>query len=126
MNERPLGVTIICFLGLLDAIGSLVMGVFAIASSGFVGSIVLWVGEKYILDGIMLIIAGILKSTIAFGLLFLKKWAWTLTMVLDGISIIWLFTKGISIASILVALIPIMVLVYLYLKKSSFVDCAQL
>ena len=120
MNERPLGVTIICFFGLLDAIGSLVIGVIGIASSGFVGSIVPWVGEKFISDGIMLIIAGILKSTIAFGLLFLKKWAWTLTMILDGISIIWLFTKGISYASILVALIPIMVLVYLYLKKSSF------
>jgi hypothetical protein len=72
-KHRPLGVTIIAVLNLIGGIIAIAVGVPALI-----------VGV-----GIVLIAVGIASLAMAYGLWKGKRWAWTITLILSGIGIIF-------------------------------------
>jgi uncharacterized membrane protein (DUF2068 family) len=72
-KHRPLGVTIIAALNVIAGLISIAVGIPALI-----------VGV-----GIVLIVVGIASLVMAYGLWKGRRWAWTITLILSGIGIIF-------------------------------------
>ncbi|WP_423745935.1 hypothetical protein V5735_08295 (plasmid) [Haladaptatus sp. SPP-AMP-3] len=76
-QSAPLGIKIICVLGALGALGGLLRGLGVLFSSP-IGLIV----------GTIVIVFAIAKLAVVWGLWTLKSWAWTLTIIVYGLSLL--------------------------------------
>ena len=118
-TKRPLGVTILCALGYIGSVLTVLAGIALLAfggatsSLGVVGAIL---GGMGAIAGVMLLAIGILGFFISRGLCNLKKWAWNVTMILEGLSVISSLVS-MNIAGII---IPAIILYYLYTQKEIF------
>lgn len=118
-SERPIGVTIICVLGYIGAILMALAGIAIMAFGGLAGSLGalgLLLGSTGIVAGVMLLAMGIITFVVTQGLWNLKKWAWTVTMILEGLSVL----GSLISLNIVGLIIPAIVLYYLYTKKEIF------
>ena len=117
--ERPLGVTIISVLGYIGAILMALAGIAMMAFGGLAGSLGalgLLLGSTGIIAGVVLIAMGIITFVVSTGLWNLKKWAWTVTMILEGLSVLGSL-MSVNIAGLI---IPVIIVYYLYTKKEIF------
>ena len=120
MNEtqkRPLGVTILAILMILMGLLTIVGGIIGLGVSTISSEL-----EVLALFGIMAIIIGILLLPAGYGLLKGKKWAWTLSIVLNIIGVILNLTGlagGESDAGTVIFSIAITALIIAYLMKPS-------
>jgi len=120
MAERPLGLTIICILGFIGAIigifGGIAMfglgAIFGGLISGMYGGLL---GTISWIVGIVILIISIISLYAIYGLWNMKKWAWTLTMILEIISII----LGLTALNPSI-IIPVIIVIYLWIKKDIF------
>lgn len=127
MAERPAGVTLIAiiFIGLgilsllwsglvfgVGGLSSLFGGIFNAESIASFGTSSTWAGFLGILSAALQIVAG-------FGLLALKKWAWILSLVSIGVTLVeglvGMFSSGLFVflCGVFGLLIPIAMLIYL-------------
>ena len=126
-RERPFGVAIIAVLEALDGILYLLIGIFMIVGGiAFASIIMKWInapitvfGTGMILIGVVggvLIIFGIIALIMAKGLWDGKGWAWTITLILNIIGLIFgiislIFTR--SGGGIIPLLINVIIIYYL-------------
>lgn len=119
--NRPLGVTIICILGwigsLLSILGGLaLLGIGALLGEvmgGGVGTLLATLGP---LIGVLVLVLGIVNFIVLYWLWQMKKQGWTWTMVLEVISLI----LSLAQMNIIGMIIPGIVVVYLWMKKDLF------
>jgi hypothetical protein len=101
MAKRPLGVTIICLIGWLGALLSVIGGLSTIWFFGL---------------GIISLILGVVTAIVLYWLWQMKKQGWMWTMVLEGIlllvALVQMDAVGVIVAGI--------VLVYLWMNKKLF------
>ncbi|HZB17033.1 MAG TPA: hypothetical protein VE445_07690 [Nitrososphaeraceae archaeon] len=85
IKKRPIGVTVIAILIIIDGILFLLAGIGAVA----VGSLFMLqnTGLVFVIIGAILLAVGIGYIVVSYGLLKGKRWAWTITMVLLFIGI---------------------------------------
>ena len=120
MAERPLGVTIICVLGFLGAILSILGGAVLL---GLGGAAITAIGTEAaaigglagILGGVILIV-GIVSLIVLYWLWNMKKIGWTIYMILEIIGIV----LNLVSLSIIGLIIPIIIVAYLWTKKDLF------
>lgn len=137
-RQRPFGVTLLAILEILVGIIYLfgALGSFLLAAVIDVQEIIDQLGQEFPMEiveaipsffaivGIALLIMAILWFVVAYGYLKGRGWAWTLSVVLLVISILFSVVSGIltfslgGLASMLVGIaIPVIVLVYLFQPK---------
>jgi hypothetical protein len=101
MAKRPLGVTIICLIGWLGALLSVIGGLSTIWFFGL---------------GTISLILGVVTAIVLYWLWQMKKQGWMWTMVLEGIlllvALVQMDAVGVIVAGI--------VLVYLWMNKKLF------
>ena len=121
MTERPLGLTIICIFGFVGAVLTIISGIemlFALGTtfSGETGGISDNVsGVTGSIIGIVALLISIVSFYAFYGLWNIKKWAWTLTVILEIINIIFdLISLNLAI------IIPVIVVIYLWMKRGIF------
>ncbi len=118
ISERPLGVTIISILGFIGA-GLLVLaGIAMLGFGGMMGSLGMMgglLGGVGAMMGIVLLASGILLFAVYYGLWNMKRWAWIVTMVLEGLGLL----SGLASMSISLV-VPAIILWYLWTKKDLF------
>lgn len=118
-SERPLGVTILSVLGYIGAILMALSGISVIAFGGLassLGVLGLMFGSVGIIAGVMLLAMGIITFAVSYGLWNLKKWAWTVAIILEGLSVL----GNLMSMSIVGIIIPVIVVYYLYTQKEIF------
>ena len=94
IKKRPIGVTIIAILIIIDGILLLLAGIGVIAvGSLFISEII---GLGFVIIGAILLAVGIGYIVVSYGLLKGKRWSWTITVVLLFIGI------AIDVASIII------------------------
>ena len=111
MADRPLGVTIICILGFLGAILTIITGAIVLVLGGIYTSIGLIASF-----GVLNLVIGTLLLLSFYWVWNLEKKGWTIVMILEAIGII---TSLLTFNIIGVAL-PLVVIIYLYTKKDIF------
>jgi len=124
--KRPTGVTVISVLAIIGA----VLGVLAalpflgITSFGFISGVsgqsgLLAIGSTLGLGiAVMWILVSVVQLVFGIGALQLRSWAWTLGIVLFGLTLLMyvasLVTVGITASAVVGALIAAVVIAYLY------------
>jgi hypothetical protein len=110
-QSAPLGIKIICVLAALGAIGSLLRGFGALFSSplGFV-------------VGAIVIVLALAKLSVVWGLWTLQSWAWTLTVVVYGLSLLMDVLRLLTghLAAIFGIVIGGLLLAYVYSKRDYY------
>lgn len=124
MAQRPTGVSVICILGFLGAIIEIVGGLGMVALGGLTGGIAIpemaavpgFLAGMLGIFGAILVVLGIASFVVIFWLWQMKKIGWTLTMILEIIGIL------LSLVSfnIIGLVIPVIIVIYLWLKKDLF------
>ena len=116
MAERPLGVTIICILQFIGAIGGIVIGALAVLLGLAIAS-----GLLLALGAVILVI-GIIAFFVTFGLWKLKSWAFWLTIIINIVSILSSISTALSgyPSAIGGLIIPLIVMIYLFTVKDHF------
>ncbi len=120
MADRPLGLTIICILGFIGAIIGILSGIAIFGVGAIFGSLAggtyggLFGAISWII-GIVTLVIGVVSLYAFYGLWNMKKWAWTLTMILEVISIIFGLTSFNP-----VIIISVIIVIYLWMKKDIF------
>lgn len=121
MAERPTGVTIICILGWIGAILSIIGGA-ALAFLGpflaaFVQEVPALVSGALLMGlGVVTLILGIVLLVAFYWLWQMKKTGWTIVMVLEIISLI----TGLVSLSWFQIIIALIIVLYLYTKRDLF------
>jgi len=121
MAERPLGVTIICILGFLGAIGTILGGIAALGF-GMVWGATAAGTEMAGFEGLFAILGGaflIIGIALLISLIWLwqmKKIGWTIVMILEIIGIILALVQ----MQIINLIIPVIIVAYLWMKKDLF------
>ncbi|VVB59990.1 Uncharacterised protein [uncultured archaeon] len=117
--ERPLGVTILSILGFIGA-GLLVLLGIAMVGLGsmmsYAGMLGVLFGGLGAFAGIFILVLGIVEFVINYGLWNMKKWAWTVTLILEGIGLL----SSLASLSILGIIISGVIVWYLWTKKDLF------
>lgn len=113
MAARPLGVTIICILGIIAALLAIAGGAGALMLGGLLG-IDLVMG----LSLVSLVVAIITLISLIW-LWQMKKMGWTLVMILEIISLI-IMIAGFSLMNTASIVIALIIVVYLYTKRTLF------
>ncbi len=120
-SERPLGVTIISVLGYIGAILMALVGIAMIGFGGGIAGSLGVIGAMFggigIVAGVMLLAMSVIAYVVSRGLWNLKKWAWTVTMILEGLSLL----GSLMSMNIVGIIIPAIIVYYLYTKKEIFV-----
>ena len=120
MAERPLGVSIICILGFLGAILSILAGVALLALPSLTevagAEIPVLFGGFPEIAGIIVLIIGIATLIALVWLWQMKKIGWTIIMVLEIISIIMAIVQ----MQMVNLIIPLIIIIYLWTKKDLF------
>jgi alpha-glucoside transport system permease protein len=104
--KRPLGVTIIAILEFLAGVANLLLGVLAIVLSWTLGFNLFW--------SILLIVLGSLALVLGAGMLMLKEWGWTGTLVLQGLNALSIAVFAILGGSLWVGLVLILNVIIIY------------
>ncbi|HLC39746.1 MAG TPA: hypothetical protein VJJ76_02590 [archaeon] len=118
---RPLGITIICVLGWLSALIAILGGLalFGITTGlgtvigGVPGGVLAGLGS---VAGLLIFVLGIATAYVLYGLWQMKKWGWTWTMVLEGISLL-IALPSFNIVGIA---IPAIIIFYLWTNQKRF------
>jgi uncharacterized membrane protein (DUF2068 family) len=99
-GKRPIGVTLIVILKILDGLWGLASGCALLAGGGALAAVILrfvrdappWVGEilggALAVVGLILIFFSLLDFVLAWGVWTLRRWAWWLTMIEAVLSIL--------------------------------------
>ena len=131
-RHRPLGVSIIAIILIIQAIFELLIGILAIVAIFAIGHVITTHGHTTTgsvvdvlggtLGGISLVI-GILTLIFALGLWMLKRWAFWLTVIIEAISLVrhllGFFHPNSSTASIVIGLIiPVVILLYFLVDRN--------
>ncbi|MGL5059577.1 MAG: hypothetical protein ACRC62_06310 [Microcoleus sp.] len=96
-NNRPQSVTVLAILQLISGICSLLDGLFILLFAGIFGGLGVAIGGARVgavIGGFIAIFAaialaiGLVSFILTWGLLQLKSWAWTLTLLVHAIAII--------------------------------------
>ncbi len=115
-KRRPLAVTIIAILSIITGIISIVVGLAPLAIGAFVPelSILLFA------SGGVLIAIGIGYLVVSYGLLKGKGWAWTVTLILSFIGIVFgiISIVGGNFFSIIQLVINVAIVYFLYRPQS--------
>lgn len=124
--RRPLGVTILAVLLTIQGIVEIIIGIIALLAISTIGHIVTAHGHTTIgtvvdvfggvLGGISIVV-GVLTLIFAWGMWALKRWAYWLTIIIEGISLVRHLLEFAhphpAVASIVIGLIiPVVILVY--------------
>jgi hypothetical protein len=104
-RETPLGVYLIAILGGIGA----VLG--AIGSLGLVA-----MGGGFALLGVLLLVLSVAHLYVLVGLVRLRPWAWTWTLVIEGVSALLNLAGG----DVLAVLISAVVIAYLFARADYF------
>lgn len=118
-QERPLGVTVICILGWIGAILSIIGGIgiaFLGPLLGAFAEVPAMAGVVVGFLGIVTLILGLVLLVAFYWLWQMKKTGWTIVMVLEIIGII-MSLVSLNIWNII---IPVIIVLYLYTKKDLF------
>jgi hypothetical protein len=106
-NNRPQSVTILAILQLISGIFSLLDGLFILLFAGIFGGIGVALGGARVgtvIGGFIAIFAaialaiGVVSFILTWGLLQLKSWAWTVTLLVHAIAIVSQLAKMFSSA----------------------------
>jgi uncharacterized membrane protein YidH (DUF202 family) len=135
MDERPLGITVICILGWLEAfliflvgLALIAFGIFGASLLGSIfgtylqaGSILNLVSEIAEVLGIVLIVLGILSSVFVYWLWKMQKrgWKWALYSQIFSI-VIGILETYLDPTFLLSLIIPVVIATYLNMKKDLF------
>jgi len=84
---RPIGVTILGILEIISGIIAIVGGLFVATFSAMMGTEI-FAAYGGVISGVLIVI-GIVSFVMAWGLLAGKSWAWTITLILTIISVIF-------------------------------------
>lgn len=120
--KRPVGVTILGVLaivaGALELLGSLPYLGLTLGLRGFTGPLVTSTASFAMTVGVVMLLIGALEIAFGIGALRLSHWAWTFGVTLSVIAIVvavaQMFAFGFPMGAILWAVIPIVILAYLY------------
>jgi len=120
MANRPLGVTVICVLGWIGAIftilaGLALLGVAAVGGTVLSTTLGMLAGYGVVL-GALFVVLGIANLVVLYWLWQMKKQGWKWTMILEIISLVMSLVQ-ISIVGIA---IPAIVVIYLWMNKKLF------
>lgn len=117
---RPLGITIICLLGFLNAISMILIGLGLVGVASLagltgtvVGSVISGLG---ITGGLAFLVLGILTFVIVYGLWEMQKWAWSWTIFFEGLAFILSLLSG----NVIGVIISGIIVAYLWMNKGLF------
>lgn len=92
MNQRPIGITLLAILAWFNGLWAICTGALAlgILSTGGLGSVLgVSVSGGFGVASLYSLIWGVIAFLVGFGLWQKQMWAWTTTMVLQGINVIF-------------------------------------
>lgn len=116
-RRRPLGVTIVAILMIVNGIILMAGGAFGVSTAGILGAEVggLLVGGIMAISSVVIAL-GIASLVIAWGLITGKGWAWVVTVILSIISIIMSIISIVAgnFGSIISLIINGVILYYMY------------
>ena len=123
-QTRPTGVTVICILGFLGAILGILGAVALIGLGGLSGylagmegaAMLAFLGPFMGVIGALLLIISVITFVAVYWLWQMKKIGWTITMIMEIISIL----LSIAAFNILGLVIPAIIVIYLWMKKDLF------
>ena len=109
---RPTGVTILAILEIISGIIAIAFALFFGAMMGSMGSSMFGNGGAAIIGviGGIVVVLGLISFVMAWGLLKGKSWAWTITLILTIISLIF----DLPSMNIIGIIIDVIILYYLY------------
>lgn len=81
MNQRPAGVSILAALVIIEALLGILGGLITILTLGFFTGIL-------IIAGILLLLLSLVQLAVGVGLWRLRRWAWTVGVVVTGLSLL--------------------------------------
>lgn len=120
-KRLPIGVAIIAILVIIEAVIQLLgaFGIFGVSTLSFFGA-AFALSFALTTIGVVFLFIGIVELAVGIGLLSLEKWAWTLTVIVVWIDLVFDIIAAIvgaqSFGATLVSLIiPVVVLAYMYL-----------
>ncbi|MEO9057470.1 MAG: hypothetical protein ACR2H5_17185 [Ktedonobacteraceae bacterium] len=131
-RHRPLGVSIIAIVLIIQAIFELLVGILAIVAIFAIGHAITTHGHTTTgsvvdvlggtLGGISLVI-GILTLIFALGLWMLKRWAFWLTVIIEAISLVrhalgFLHPNSSTVSIVIGLIIPIAILLYFLVDRN--------
>ena len=109
---RPVGVTILAVLEIISGAIAIGIGIFFSTIWGSVGMEMMDFGSNAVMGAIsgIIVILGIVSFVMAWGLLKGKPWAWTITLILTIISLIF----DLPSFNIIGIIIDVVILYYLF------------
>lgn len=115
--NRPLGVTIIAILALINGLLGLCLPVLVIIGGGIGALFSGGLGLIVVCGGLLLAAGPILWLIVAYGAWNLRPWAWWVGMVATGVTVIGVVINIINGVGILqaVASAPLSVIIFIYL-----------
>ncbi len=116
MGDRPLGVTIICILGILGSLFWIGMGTISLGLGSMGLGSLPELGAMLSAMGTIVLVLGILLLLGFYWAWKMQKKGWTIVMVLEIIGIILSLATG----DITSAALPVIIVLYLYLKRGMF------
>lgn len=131
-RHRPLGVSIIAIILIIQAIFELLVGILAIVAVFAIGHVISTHGHTTTgsivdvlggaLGGISLVI-GILTLIFALGLWMLKRWAFWLTVIIEAISLVrhalgFVHPHSSTISIAIGLIIPVVILLYFLVDRN--------
>ncbi len=121
MKNRPFGVALISILVIIEAIIQIIasLAMLGVSTFSFFAAPGSGLGAALLVLAIIALIIGIVELAVASGLWNMEKWAWIVAVVVCWIDVIFDFIGGIAQvqtwgATLLSAIIPVIVLIYLY------------
>jgi len=126
MTERPLGVTIICILGLIGAtlnviFGASFIGLFVTESAMGIENTIGFSSSDHLLLGVSYVILGLAMAIGFIWLWQMKKIGWKIVIIVEiinGIGFFILFTW--PTMDLIVLIIAAIIIAYLWVKKDLF------
>ena len=113
-QTRPTGVTILAVLEIISGIIAIVFGAFFGALMGALGMGIDMMGKEsgviFGVIGVVTVSLGVISFVMAWGLLKGKSWAWTITLILTVISLIF----DLPSMNVIGLIIDIVILYYLF------------
>lgn len=115
MTDRPLGVTIICIISWIGAIGLIAIGALMVLGGIFIPLLAV--------IGAVFLVIGIVSFLVTFALWNLKMWAWWIIVILNVISIVSGIGSAVAygdFSPIFGIIIPVIIVIYLWTVRDHF------